>query len=163
MNAIALSLNPSISFNEPFLIKGLFWKGRGKGGVLKKRMKTNRGRGGVKPLSVLTLWKKIASFFKQQIEFLLISCLIVAKSLLKRCRHFFKHFFIYEHVKIFIVVIVDISVQKALPSFMLSLQNNNSYLFFHSPIFHSKIYKHFVCKLNRDEQGKSETKIRSFE
>ena len=49
MNALALSLTPSISSNKPFLI------GRGGLGVLKERMKTNRGRGGVKPISMLTL------------------------------------------------------------------------------------------------------------
>ena len=53
MNALALSLTPSISSNEHFLIKDLLW--RPGGGVLKERMKTNRGRGGVKPISMLTL------------------------------------------------------------------------------------------------------------
>ena len=63
-------------FNEGFVMEG----GRG---VLKERMKTNRGRGAVKPISMLTL-RKIALFFKQQIEFLLISCLAVAKSFIKK-------------------------------------------------------------------------------
>ena len=53
-------------------------------GVLKEQTKKKiRGRGGVKPISMLTLWK-IAWFFKQQIEFLLISCLAVAKSFMKK-------------------------------------------------------------------------------
>ena len=43
MNVLALSLTPSISSNESFLIKGLLWSGK----VIKMRMKTNRGRGGV--------------------------------------------------------------------------------------------------------------------
>ena len=47
------SFHPSISSNEPFLIKGLFWRGRG--GVLKEQIKTNRRKGGVKPISMLTL------------------------------------------------------------------------------------------------------------
>ena len=63
------------------------------------------------------------------------------KVLLKRRRHFFK-LFTYEHVNIFIVVIV-----------YMSLQENNSFLSFHSLMFHSKIHEHPACKMNRDEQG----------
>ena len=39
--------------------------------------------GGVKPISMFTL-KKIARFFKQEIEFLLISYLVVAESFIKK-------------------------------------------------------------------------------
>ena len=63
------------------------------------------------------------------------------KVLLKRRRRFFK-LFTYEHVNIFIVVIV-----------YMSLQENNSFLSFHSLMFHSKIHEHPACKMNRDEQG----------
>ena len=35
---------------------------------------------------------------------------------------------------------------------MLNLQKNNSFLSFHSPIFHSKIHKYPACKMNKDEQ-----------
>ena len=63
------------------------------------------------------------------------------KVLLKRRRHFFK-LFTYEHVNIFIVVIV-----------YMSLQENNSFLSFHSLMFHSKIHEHPACEMNRDEQG----------
>ena len=56
MNAEALSLTPSVSFNELFLIKGLLW--RGERGVLKEQMETNKGRGRIKPMSMLTLSKK---------------------------------------------------------------------------------------------------------
>ena len=52
MNALALLLPPSISSIEPFLIKGLLCRGEG---VLKEQMKINRGRGGVRPISMLTL------------------------------------------------------------------------------------------------------------
>ena len=61
MNALALSLTPSISSNETYLVKDFFVKwarGRGRGGgggVLKEQMKTNSGRAGVKPISTLTL------------------------------------------------------------------------------------------------------------
>ena len=72
-------------------------------------MKTNRGRGGVKPISMLTLWK-IAWFFKQQIEFLLISCLVVAKRFIKKA--YIETFFIYQHINTFIVVIIDIYLCK---------------------------------------------------
>ena len=63
------------------------------------------------------------------------------KVLLKRRRRFFE-LFTYEHVNIFIVVIV-----------YMSLQENNSFLSFHSLMFHSKIHEHPACKMNRDEQG----------
>ena len=43
MNALALSLTPSFSSGETFLIKGCCGGARG---VLRERMKTNRGRGG---------------------------------------------------------------------------------------------------------------------
>ena len=48
MNALALSLTPSVSSNETFLIKGLLWRkgGEGGGGGLKGGRKTNRGGGG---------------------------------------------------------------------------------------------------------------------
>ena len=46
---------------------------------------------------------------------------------------------------------------------MLSLQTNDSFLSFHSPVFHSKIHKYTACKMNRDEQGGSRSKIRGFE
>ena len=36
---------------------------------------------------------------------------------------------------------------------MLSLQKNNSFLSFHSSIFHSKLHKHPAFKMNRNEQG----------
>ena len=45
MNALASSLTPFISSNEPFLIKHLLWRVEAKG-VFKQQMKTNRGRGG---------------------------------------------------------------------------------------------------------------------
>ena len=99
MNALALLLTPSISSNEPFLIMDLLWRGRGSS--LKSEWKQTggeKGRGGVKLIFMLTLWKKIAWFFKQQKEF----CV------------------------------------KTLPSFMLSLQKNNSFVSFHCSFFHSK-------------------------
>ena len=36
---------------------------------------------------------------------------------------------------------------------MLSLEKNNSFLPFHSSIFHSKIHKNPACKMNMDEHG----------
>ena len=65
-----------ILFNKSFVVEG-------EKGVLKERLKTNRWRGGVKLISIVTLWK-IVWFFKQQIQLLLISCLEVAKSLIKK-------------------------------------------------------------------------------
>ena len=76
----SIIINSFHLFQQTLFNKGFAVEGRG--GVLKERMKTNRGRGGVKPISMLTLWK-IAWFFKQQIEFLLISCLVVAESFIK--------------------------------------------------------------------------------
>ena len=80
MNALALSLTPSISSNELFLINGLLWRGEW---VLKEQMKTNTGRGGVKPISMLTK-----------------SCLVVAKSFIKKAKTFFR----YEYVNTYIYV-----------------------------------------------------------
>ena len=68
-------------------------------------MKTKRGSGEVKPISKLTL-RKITWFFRQQIEFLLISCFAVAKSFIKKASTFSWNFLIYQHVNIFIVVLL---------------------------------------------------------
>ena len=73
MNALALSLTPSISSNEPFLIKGLLWR---------RVLKEMKGRG--KAYLYAYPVKKIARFFNQEIEFLLISCLVVAESFIKK-------------------------------------------------------------------------------
>ena len=108
MNALALSLSPSIFSKNPFLRKGLLWT---REGILKERMKANKGREGVKPISMLTLWN-IDWFFKQQIELLLINCLAVTKSFIKKTYTFFKTFFVSQHVNIFIVVIMDIYLCK---------------------------------------------------
>ena len=70
------------------------------------------------------------------------------------------YFFIYKYFyccyRIYICA-------KTLSSFMLSLQKNDSFFSFHSPIFHSKIHKHPAFKMNRDEQERSRSKIRSLE
>ena len=42
---------------------------------------------------------------------------------------------------------------KNIVIFYVEFKKNNSFLIFHSPIFYSKIHKHFACKMNRDEQG----------
>ena len=46
---------------------------------------------------------------------------------------------------------------------MMSLQKNNSFLPFHTSIFHSKMHKHSACQINRDEHGEKRLKIESFE
>ena len=43
---------------------------------------------------------------------------------------------------------------------MLSLQKNNSFLSFHSPIFHAKVHKHPACHMNRDEQRGAGRKLK---
>ena len=52
MNALALSLTPSISSNRPFCNEGFVVEGEW---VLKERMKTNKRSGRVKPTSMGTL------------------------------------------------------------------------------------------------------------
>ena len=110
VNPLAFSLTPSIFSNEPFLKRVYCGGERGAGGVLREQIKTNWGRGEMKPITMLTLWKKIAWFFQQQIEFLLISCFILLKVLLKSRRHFFKLFFICEHINTFVFVVVYMPV-----------------------------------------------------
>ena len=65
----------------------------GGGGVLKKWMKINRGRGS--SLSVCSSVKINAWFFKQQTEFFLISCLAVAK--------YFCVLSLVQHIKVFFI------------------------------------------------------------
>ena len=120
-------------------------------------MKTNRGRGGVKPITKLSLWK-IAWFFKQQIKFLLRSCLAVAKSFIKKAQTFLKTFFIYQYVNIFITVIIDIYLSKKNFHLLCWFYKKKVFL----PI-HSKIHKHSACKMKKDERGESRLRIRSSE
>ena len=80
MNALALSLTPSISSNETFLIKGLLWR---KGGP-QRANENKHGEGSGQAYLYAYSVKKIARFFKQQIEFPLISCLVVAESFIKK-------------------------------------------------------------------------------
>ena len=61
MNALALSLTPSTSSDQTFLIKGLFYRGKE---FLGEQMKTNRDRGGANLYAHSEI--KIAWFFKQQ-------------------------------------------------------------------------------------------------
>ena len=49
----SIIINSFHLFQQTLFNKGFAVEGRG--GVLKERMKTNRGRGGVKPISMLTL------------------------------------------------------------------------------------------------------------
>ena len=105
-------------------------------------MKTNRGRG------VEELSEKIAWFSKQW---------QLLKVLLKRRRHFFKLFFIYEHVNIFIVVIVYIYLCKNIPILYVEFtKKNNSFVSFHSSFFHSKKFLRILrvkwTGMNKGEQ-----------
>ena len=68
------------------------------GRVLKKRTKTNRGRGS-SSLSVRPLCEKNCLIFSQQVEFFLISCLAVAKCFVLFCFCFFLS--LVQHIKLF--------------------------------------------------------------
>ena len=96
-------------------------------------------------LSVRLLCEKNCLIFKQQAEFFLISCLVVAKCflfgaypaykgvfLLKRCRQFFfSHLtFFYEHVNICIVIVYK-TVLKTLIFYVEFTKKKN--FFFYSP------------------------------
>ena len=119
-------------------------------------METNMGRGEL---------KKTARFFKQQIEFLVISCLVVAESFIKKSVNFL---YIYEHV-IIIVIIVYIYIytyiylcKKHCHILHWVYKNNDSFLSFLSSIFHSKIHKHPTFKMNRDEQEGQKFEAKKF-
>ena len=115
----------------------MLWRGR------RRSLKSEWKRiGGEETRSLCSLCEKVAWFFKQQIEFLLISFLVVAESFIKT---------IYTCVKSIFHLLCWV------------YKKNNSFLSFHSSIFHSKIHKHPACKMNRDEHGESRLKIRSFE
>ena len=79
MNALALSLTPSIFSNGTFLIKGLLWR---RGSPLREN-ENKHGEGRGEAYLYVYFVKTITRFFKQQIEFLLISCLVVAESFIK--------------------------------------------------------------------------------
>ena len=86
------------------------------------------------------------------------------KVLLKLRRHFFKLFFIYEHVNIFIIVIVYIYIyiylcKKHCHLLCWVYKENNYFLFFHSSIFHSKTFLRILhvkwTGMNKGEQAKN--------
>ena len=57
-------------------------------------------------------------------------------------------------MQIFLLLLSSIYVCKKLCHiFCWVYKKNNSFLSFHFPIFHSKIYKHPGCKIKSDEQG----------
>ena len=60
------------------------------------------------------------------------------KVLLKWRRHFFKLFFIYEHLNIFIVIVYMYLCKKYCLLLWWIYKKNNSFLSFYSSIFHSK-------------------------
>ena len=90
----------------------MLWRGR------RRSLKSEWKRiGGEETRSLCSLCEKVAWFFKQQIEFLLISFLVVAESFIKT---------IYTCVKSIFHLLCWV------------YKKNNSFLSFHSSIFHSK-------------------------
>ena len=67
----SIIINSFYLFQQTLFNKGIVVEGGG-GRVPWRANENKQGEGGVKSISMLTLWK-IAWFFKQQIEFLLIS------------------------------------------------------------------------------------------
>ena len=128
MNALALSWSLPYFFSLRVYMLYAFLdflnKGRSGGWVafFKKRMKMDRGKG-VRPISVFIL-KKIALFFKQQIEFFLKSCLAVAKT------------FLYEKgVYIFSNLFWKYICVKNTVIFYVEFKKKNYFFSFHSPFF----------------------------
>ena len=70
---------------------------------------------------------------------------------------------IFLYVSCFWCMISYFICVKNIVIFYVKFIKNNSFLSFHSPFFHSKIHKHLACKMNTDKQGRSRSKIRSFE
>ena len=62
------------------------------------------------------------------------------------------------NIKIFLLLLSYRYLCEKL-SFTLSLQKNNYFLSFQSPIFHLKSQKHLACKINKDEQGGTGRKL----
>ena len=146
MNAQALSLPPSISCNKPFFIKGLLRRGS-----LKSKWKQTEGREG-SSLSLCLLCGKNSQIFQTANR-------VPSNKLLD------SYFFLYIWTcKYYCYYCIYTSV-KNIAIFYVEFRKKikNSFLSFHSSIFHSKIHKHPACKMNRDEHGESRLKIRSFE
>ena len=75
------------------------------------------------------------------------------KVLLKQCKHFLKLSFIYEHVNIFVVVIVYIYVCKKHCHLLCWVYKKIIIFFLFTPqFFFKKIHKHPACKMNRDNK-----------
>ena len=51
---------------------------------------------------------------------------------------------------------------KNIVIFYVEFTTNNYFLSFHYQIFHSEIHKHPACKMNRDEQLRSRSKLEAL-
>ena len=140
---------PNLTLPLPWLLMGGFFRvgffltplWRGNGGSLKsERKRTNRGRGGVKSIFKLTLWKNCLIFQAAK----LLSCLAVAKSFIKKNVDIFLNFLLWTCI---IVVIVYIYIcVKNIVIFYVEFTKNNSFLSFHSPIFIQKFISILLLK-----------------
>ena len=150
-----------------FFNKISLWMGE----ALQRQMKTSRGKKCQVCLYVHSV-EKIAWFFEQQTEFFLISCLAVAKSfsvlsLVQYIKMFFyqkcvdiflklfsltcKQFYYY---RIYIYIYINIYIIYCIMYLLYYIyiircdlicwvyKKYNYFLYFHYPIFHSKIPKH---------------------
>ena len=61
------------------------------------------------------------------------------------------------------LLLLSIYCIKNIVIFYVDFTKNNSFFSFHYTIFHSNVHKHPTCKMNTDEQGRSRSKIKSFE
>ena len=109
-------------------------------------MKTNRGRGGVKSISMLTLWKKLPDFsnsgscwkfYQNGIDILLNFFYIWT------CKYFYCCYYIYM-------------CKKHCHLLCWVYKINNSFLSFHSTIFHSEKFISILhvkwAGMNKEEQ-----------
>ena len=80
--------------------------------------------------------KKITWFFKQQIEFFVISYLVVAESFIRRCRHFFKLYLFIWTFKYFCCCYRIYICVRNIAIFYSELTKGRFFSLFHSSIFH---------------------------
>ena len=136
MYALALSWTPSISTKKPFLIKGLLWRWRGGGRESLKSDWKKQGEGRSQTYLYARSKKNITWFFKQQIEFFVISYLVVAESFIRRCRHFFKIYLFICTCKYFCCCYRIYICVRNIAIFYSEFTKERFFSLFHSSIFH---------------------------
>ena len=125
-------------FNKGFVVDVAGGGGGGGGGGGRESLKSDwkkQGEGRGQTYLYARSKKKITWFFKQQIEFFVISYLVVAESFIRRYRHFFKLYLFIWTFKYFCCCYRIYICVRNIAIFYSELTKGRFFSLFHSSIF----------------------------